>query len=187
MSKPVVGVIGNLRVVETRFAVQQVGEKYLHALAEVAGAMPLMSAGAPQVADITTFLDTVDGVVLTGGQANVHPTHFDAEPHEAYEPYDENRDLPRRMNHRMPQLANGEIYPDPEVIFADRHDVSLIRDGAFARIYGKEMIPLNSLHGQGVLEPGERVIIEGMAQDGTVEAINISPDIPQLERFHIER
>jgi putative glutamine amidotransferase len=36
------------------------------------------------------------------------------------------------------------------------------------------MIKVNSLHGQGILEPGERVIIEGIAEDGTIEAIRIA-------------
>ena len=35
------------------------------------------------------------------------------------------RELPGRMNHRMPRLENGEIHPDPTVVFADRHDVRL--------------------------------------------------------------
>ena len=33
---------------------------------------------------------------------------------------------------------------------------------------------MNSLHGQGILEPGERVVIEGVAEDGTIEAIRIA-------------
>ena len=41
------------------------------------------------------------------------------------------RELPGRMNHRMPRLANGEIHPDPGVVFADRHEVSLTPGGAF--------------------------------------------------------
>ena len=44
------------------------------------------------------------------------------------------RELPGRMNHRMPRLANGEPHPDPNVIFADRHDVRLVKDGTFARL-----------------------------------------------------
>jgi len=60
------------------------------------------------------------------------------------------------------------------VVFADRHEVSLIPGGAFARILGCETIRVNSLHGQGVLEPGERVIVEGLAEDGTIEAIRIA-------------
>ncbi len=84
------------------------------------------------------------------------------------------RDLPGRMNHRAPRLDNGEMHPDPEIIFADRHDVHLIADGKFARLLGQQTIRVNSLHGQGVLEPGERVVIEGSADDSTVEAISIA-------------
>ena len=160
------------------------------------------------------MLDAVDGIVLTGARANVHPTRFDTEPDPAYEPYDERRDelalnlsricleegvplfgicrgmqemnvafggslhpeirdLPGRINHRMPRLENGEIHPDPEVVFADRHNVHLTEAGEFERLYGKPSIRVNSLHGQGVLDKGDRVIIEGIADDGTVEAISI--------------
>ena len=83
------------------------------------------------------------------------------------------RELPGRMNHRMPRLENGEIHPDPNVVFADRHDVQLLPGGAFATILGSDMIRVNSLHGQGILERGERVISEGVAEDGTIEAIRI--------------
>ena len=215
MSKPVVGVIGNAYRIENRFATQMVGERNLRAVAEVAGALPLMFAGAPDITDIGALLDVVDGVVLTGARANVHPTRFGTEPDLRHEPYDihrdelaltlsevcvargiplfgicrglqemnvafggslhpEIRDLPGRLNHRMPRLENGEIHPDPNVVFADRHEVSLIPGGAFARILGCETIRVNSLHGQGVLEPGERVIVEGLAEDGTIEAIRIA-------------
>ena len=37
-----------------------------------------------------------------------------------------------------------------------------------------ETIRVNSLHGQGILEPGLRVVIEGIAEDGTIEAIRIA-------------
>jgi putative glutamine amidotransferase len=33
---------------------------------------------------------------------------------------------------------------------------------------------VNSLHGQGILEPGKRVVIEGVAEDGTIEAIRVA-------------
>jgi len=84
------------------------------------------------------------------------------------------REIPGRMNHRMPRLENGEIHPDPTVIFADRHDVSLVPGGTFATILGCERIRVNSLHGQGIQEPGKRVVIEGVAEDGTIEAIRIA-------------
>src|SRR6185312_8878880 len=83
------------------------------------------------------------------------------------------RELPGRMNHRMPRLENGEIHPDPTVVFADRHEVRLTPGGVFARLFGRDTIKVNSLHGQGVLELGSRVISEGVAEDGTIEAIRI--------------
>jgi putative glutamine amidotransferase len=215
MKRPVVGVIGSMHLVENRFAAQRVGERNLRAVADVVGALPLMFAGSPEITDIDALLDVVDGVLLTGARANVHPTRFGVEPHASYEPYDIHRDhvalemaqacvargvplfgicrglqemnvafggslhpeireLPGRMNHRMPRLENGEIHPDPKVIFADRHEVRLTPGGAFAKILGCETIRVNSLHGQGILEPGGRVVIEGIAEDGTIEAIRIA-------------
>ena len=84
------------------------------------------------------------------------------------------RELPGRMNHRMPRLENGEIHPDPNVVFADRHEVKLAEDGFFARVLGCPAIRVNSLHGQAILEPGPRVVVEGVAEDGTIEAIRIA-------------
>ncbi|UYN97448.1 MAG: gamma-glutamyl-gamma-aminobutyrate hydrolase family protein [Enhydrobacter sp.] len=215
MTKPVVGVIGNAQVVNDRHNVQLVGQRNLRAVAEVAGALPLMFAAAPDITDVDALLDVVDGVLLTGARANVHPTCFGVEPDTRHEPYDhdrdavalalvracvdrgvplfgicrgfqemnvafggtlhpEIRDLPGRMNHRMPRLENGEIHPDPEVVFSDRHEVQLASGGVFAKLLGREAIRVNSLHGQGILEPGARIVVEGVAEDGTIEAIRIA-------------
>src|SRR4030081_609883 len=92
MRRPVVGVIGNAYRIENRFATQLVGERNLRAVAEVSGALPLMFAGSPDITDIGALLDAVDGVVLTGARANVHPTHFRTEPDARHEPYDLLRD-----------------------------------------------------------------------------------------------
>jgi putative glutamine amidotransferase len=214
-TKPVVGVIGNAHVVNDRHNVQLVGRSNLRAVAEVAGALPLMFAGTPDITDIDALLGAVDGILLTGARANVHPAHFGVEPDPRHEPYDHDRDamalalieacvargmplfgicrgfqemnvafggslhpeireLPGRMNHRMPRLDNGEIHPDPQVVFADRHEVRLVAEGVFARLLGCETIRVNSLHGQGILEPGGRIVVEGVAEDGTVEAIRIA-------------
>lgn len=215
MKRPVVGIIGSAQLVEKRFAAQRVGERYLRSVKDVLGALPLMFAGAPDITDIDALLEVVDGIVLTGGRANVHPSFFGVEPHPSYEPYDlprdelalqlvrtcvtrgmpllgvcrglqemnvafggtlhpEIRELPGRMNHRMPRLENGEIHPDQEVIYGDRHDVRLTPGGAFAKLYGRALIRVNSLHGQGILDLGERVVVEGVADDGTIEAISIA-------------
>jgi len=82
--------------------------------------------------------------------------------------YPEVRDLPGRMNHRMPK---GE--KDPAVIFAKRHEVTFREGGVFHHLFGTTAAVTNSLHGQAVWEPGERVVVEGHAEDGTVEAISV--------------
>src|ERR1700761_6388614 len=86
--KPVVGVIGNSTRIENRFPVQVVGERNMRAVAQVAGALPLMFASCPEITDIGALLDAGDGIVLTGARANVHPKRVNAEPHEKHEPYD---------------------------------------------------------------------------------------------------
>ena len=229
MRRPVVGVIGSAHLVENRFPAQRVGERNLLAVKDVVGALPLMFAGAPDITDVGALLDAVDGLLLTGARANVHPTRFGAEPHVSYEPYDlrrdelalelvqacvergvpllglcrgfqemsvaygctlhpEIRELPGRMNHRMPRLDNGEIHPDQDVVYGDRHDVHLVAGGTFAKIFGKETIRVNSLHGQGILEPGKRVVVEGVADDSTVEAIRIdgAPGFALGVQWHAE-
>src|SRR5882757_5498302 len=92
MKRPVVGVIGNAHRIENRFNTQMVGERNLRAVADVAGALPLMFAGAPGITDIGSLLGVVDGILLTGARPNVHPTRFGTEPHAGHEPYDESRD-----------------------------------------------------------------------------------------------
>lgn len=229
MKRPVVGVIGSAHLAENRFPAQRVGERNLMAVAEVTGALPLIFAGDPAMTDIDALLETVNGVLLTGARANVHPTHFGAEEHPSYEPYDRRRDalalqlvkvcvergvpllglcrgfqemnvafggslhpeireLPGRMNHRMPRLPTGEIHPDQEVIYGERHDVRLTPGGVFAKLLGQETIRVNSLHGQGILEPGQRVVVEGIAEDGTIEAIRIAdaPSFALGAQWHAE-
>jgi len=81
--------------------------------------------------------------------------------------YPEIRDLPGRMNHRMP--PDGTI----EEKFALRHGVTLEPGGVFTKIFGRSDVQVNSLHGQGIKVAGPRVVIEGSAPDGTPEAIRI--------------
>ncbi|MDJ0637935.1 MAG: gamma-glutamyl-gamma-aminobutyrate hydrolase family protein [Paracoccaceae bacterium] len=81
--------------------------------------------------------------------------------------YPEIRDLPGRMNHRMP--PDGTI----EEKFALRHDVSVSEGGPFHRIFGASVVKTNSLHGQGIKTTGDRIVVDGYAPDGTEEAIYV--------------
>jgi putative glutamine amidotransferase len=78
--------------------------------------------------------------------------------------YPEIRDLPGRMNHRMP--PDGTL----EEQFALRHPVRFTQGGIFARLIGRDEVMTNTLHGQGIARPAERIVIDGLAADGTPEA-----------------
>ena len=92
------------------------------------------------------------------------------------------RDLPGRMNHRM--SPDGTL----EDKFAHRHMVRLSPGSPFIRIFGCDAVLVNSLHGQGIGEPGRRIIIEGHAPDGTAEAITIkdAPGFAMAVQWHPE-
>ena len=81
--------------------------------------------------------------------------------------YPEIRDLPGRMNHRMP--PDGTL----EEKFALRHEVTMTENGVFHRILGAQTVMTNTLHGQGIKTPSPRIVIDGYAPDGTPEAIYV--------------
>jgi putative glutamine amidotransferase len=78
--------------------------------------------------------------------------------------YPEIRELPGRMNHRMP--PDGTL----EEKFALRHAVTFNEGGVFHQLMGATEVMTNTLHGQGIKDAGKRIIIDGYAPDGTPEA-----------------
>lgn len=78
------------------------------------------------------------------------------------------RELPGRDNHRMP--PDGTI----EEKFALRHTVTFKEGGPFHRLMGAREVLTNTLHGQGIREPGPRIVVDGHAPDGTAEAIYVA-------------
>lgn len=96
--------------------------------------------------------------------------------------YPEIRDLPGRMNHRMP--PDGTL----EEKFELRHDVTLSEGGLFHRIFGASTVMTNTLHGQGIKDAGARIVIDGYANDGTPEAIYVkdAPGFTASVQWHPE-
>ena len=96
--------------------------------------------------------------------------------------YPEIRDLPGRMNHRMP--PDGTL----EEKFALRHKVTLTEGGVFHSLFGAPEVMTNTLHGQGIKDAGKRIVIEGRAPDGTPEAIYVegAPGFTLSVQWHPE-
>ncbi|WP_422072677.1 gamma-glutamyl-gamma-aminobutyrate hydrolase family protein [Tranquillimonas rosea] len=96
--------------------------------------------------------------------------------------YPEIRDLPGRMNHRMP--PEGTL----EEKFELRHQVTFTPNGPFHRLLGATEVMTNTLHGQGIKSAGPRVVIDGHASDGTPEALYVdgAPGFALAVQWHPE-
>ncbi len=92
------------------------------------------------------------------------------------------RDLPGRMNHRMP--PDGKI----EEQFALRHAVTFSEGGVFHQLMGTPEVMTNTLHGQGIERAADRIVIDGFAPDGTPEAIYVrdAPGFTLAVQWHPE-
>ena len=209
MTKPVVGIMCSHHLAEQTYEIQAAGRRNVEAVARVSECTPLLIPGMPDAIDVPDLLDSLDGIILTGGRANVHPNFYGEDLTEAHGAMDEERDtvslalvrgalekavpvfglcrgiqemnvalggtlhpeigdVPGRHRHRMPKGCT-----DPEIIFELREQVRLKPDGELARMLGTEQIVTNSLHGQAIWEPGDRVVLEGWAADETIEAISV--------------
>ncbi len=223
MARPVVGIIGNMSILNETYRVHAGGLMNSEAVAQVAECLPLIIPSDPHFVAVDDLLEQCDGFLLTGGRPNVHPSEYGEEETPAHGAFDrcrdaitlpliracvergqpflgvcrgfqevnvamggtlypEIRDLPGRMNHRMP--PDGTL----EEKFALRHHVRFAADGVFARLMGAEEVMTNTLHGQGIKDPGARVVVDGWAEDGTPEALYVkdAPGFTLSVQWHPE-
>jgi len=57
-----------------------VGEKYVRAVVDGAGGIPLLWPALSPPLDPAVLLETVDGLLLTGAVSNIEPHHYSDEP-----------------------------------------------------------------------------------------------------------
>jgi putative glutamine amidotransferase len=83
------------------------------------------------------------------------------------------QDLPGRMDHSTP------IHPNAAIRIGKAHGIRIVPGSWLHRVAGMPVIPVNSLHNQGIdrLAPG--LVVEGTAPDGTIEAVRL-PTAPAL-------
>ncbi len=78
------------------------------------------------------------------------------------------QDLPGRMDHSTPMQANGRVR------VGKAHSVSVTAGGWLHRVAGCTTIAINSLHNQGVHRLAAGLAVEGVAPDGTIEAVRVT-------------
>ena len=83
------------------------------------------------------------------------------------------QEVPGRQDHRASSAPLDMSKPiDWDHLYRHKHAVRL--SGHMARLVGDSEIKVNSLHQQSIDRPGEGIIVEGLAEDGTIEAVRVS-------------
>lgn len=120
--RPLVGVISDRRMIgEHPF--HMVGEKYLRAVADGAGAYPVSLPSLAEGFDVLDILDRLDGLFLTGSPSNVEPHHYMGDASEPGTWHDPHRDLaalaliPAAIRVGMPLFAVCRGFQEMNVAF----------------------------------------------------------------------
>ena len=91
--KPIIGISTNEI---TNFGGRQIshstGLRYVNAVAKFTDGIPILIPSHIKNDDLDQLLTKLDGIVLTGGRANVEPHHFGGDPFPSDEPIDVGRD-----------------------------------------------------------------------------------------------
>ena len=166
-----------------------------------AGGMPVVMPPYGKDAQIATFLDRVDGFILTGG-LDLDPRRQGLPLHRSVQPMPERREDSDRLlvrlllQRRLPTLGVGvgmhqlnvacggtliqhlpEEMPramphtDPSCSGPHRHAVFLKPNTRLEEIYGEGEIRVNSGHHQAVKTAGSLFSVAATAPDGVIEAL----------------
>jgi len=188
----------------------RVGDRYVSAVHDVAGALPLLLPALGDDLDIAALLSHIDGVVLTGGVSNVEPHHYDGDPEIECGPHDPGRDgltlrlIRAAVARGVPLFGicrgiqeinvafGGSLHPRLHEVpgrfdhrrerdkplaeqLAPRQRITLSAGSLLQRLAGgAETAMVNSLHGQGIDRLGEGLVVEALADDGTIEAVRVA-------------
>lgn len=146
---------------------QAVGEKYLRAVVDGTGAMPLVIPSLTPPLELSELLDDLDGLMLTGGYSNIEPHRY-GETRTGPDLHDPARDattlglVPMAIERRLPVLAicrglqevnvalGGTLYPRVHAVegFDDhREDTDDPLGVQYAPSHSVRLVPGGLLHG----------------------------------------
>ena len=76
-TKPVVGIItSEASAFSGRQMLHSVGQRYVNAVMQFSGVIPTLIPTCMSKKDLKDYITQIDGVLLTGGRANIEPHHF---------------------------------------------------------------------------------------------------------------
>lgn len=173
-----------------------------------AGAVPLVFPLVDNEDAWKAMIDSVDGVIFTGGD-DIDPALFGQLPHPKANKPCALRDKQEFFMHRYIQTVNkpylcicrgmqtlnvvqgGTLYQDIEDLYSAEinharfdvtsdviHHVNIKQESRFGTVVGAAPLAVNSRHHQAVHELGHGLRAVAWADDGIVEAIEFISDVP---------
>lgn len=89
--QPVVAIVADMREFDHE-EWHCVPDQYMNALTKVANVLPVLVPALGPFIDFGALLNRVDGVVLTGSKANVHPSNYGQQADDRFRQFDIRRD-----------------------------------------------------------------------------------------------
>src|SRR5579863_7851603 len=120
--RPVIGIPADRRMLGLQ-AYHLAGEKYLTAVLDGAGGLPLIVPAIGRELSLEELFDTLDGLLFMGSPSNVDPRHYRGEPSEDATLHDPHRDdttlplIPRAVAAGVPVLGICRGFQEMNVAF----------------------------------------------------------------------
>jgi putative glutamine amidotransferase len=159
---PVIGIPADRRMIG-KHPFHAVGEKYIRAVIEAAGAMPFLIPAIGEELRMDDLLDHVDGILFTGSPSNVEPHRYQGDPSDPGTLHDPHRDattlplIPKAVSAGVPVLGICRGFQEMNVAYGGTlvqklHEVPGLMDHR-----DDESQPLDIQYGPAhdvLLEPG---------------------------------
>jgi putative glutamine amidotransferase len=160
--RPVIGIPADRRLIGPH-PFHAVGDKYVRAVAEAAGAIPLLIPAMGDLVDSGEILERVDGILFTGSPSNVEPHHYAGTPSVPGTLHDPHRDattlplIPRAVAAGVPVFGVCRGFQEMNVAFGGTLHQKLHEVAGFLDHRDDESLPLEVQYGPAhdvTLEPG---------------------------------
>jgi putative glutamine amidotransferase len=122
--RPVIGIPADRRLLgQNHLPYHLVGEKYVTAVLDAAGGLPLLVPAIGRELRLEELLETLDGLLFMGSPSNVEPRHYRGEPSEEGTLHDPHRDettlplIPRAVAAGVPVLGICRGFQEMNVAF----------------------------------------------------------------------
>jgi putative glutamine amidotransferase len=162
MQRPVIGIPADRRMIG-HHPFHAVGEKYVRAVVDAAGAIPLLIPALGEALPLDEILEKVDGILFTGSPSNVEPHHYNGAPSDPGTLHDPARDstvlplIPKAIGAGVPVLGICRGFQEINVAFGGTLVQKLHEVPGYNDHREDESQPLEVQYGPAhdvVLEPG---------------------------------